>query len=138
MSSAQVFESAMPVDAVLSRLVETQSWLSELVAERDTADAVTEATRIDRIALLERLQAGLEAVKNVEMVAFAKSRATEQVEAGVHPRKAGQGIADEIALACRISPTEGSRRLHTARDLVLDMPHTLGPLRLSSSTIGGF
>ncbi|MFT4164436.1 MAG: hypothetical protein QM650_04270 [Microlunatus sp.] len=59
MSSAQVFESAAPVDAVLSRLVETQSWLSDLAAERDTADPVSEATRVDRIAILERLQAGI-------------------------------------------------------------------------------
>ena len=43
----------------------------------------------------------------------------------MHPRAVGRGIADQIALACRVSPAEGSRRLHTARDLVLDMPHTL-------------
>ena len=44
---------------------------------------------------------------------------------GPHPRAVGRGIADQIALACRVAPSEGSRRLHIARDLVLDMPHTL-------------
>ena len=53
--------------------------------------------RIDRIAMVERLQASLEAVKAVEMVPFAKSQTTEQMELGVHPRAVGRGIADQIA-----------------------------------------
>ena len=89
---------------------------------------MTDADRIDRIAVLERLQASLEAVKAVEMVAFARSQTAEQLAIGVHPRTVGRGIADQIALACRVSPAEGSRRLHVARDLVLDMPHTLALL----------
>ena len=52
-------------------------------------------------------------------------RPPQQITHGAHPRAVGRGIADQIALACRVSPSEGSRRLHTARDLVLDMPHTL-------------
>ena len=46
----------------------------------------------------------------------------------MRPRAVGRGIADQIAFASRISPAEGTRRLHAARDLVLDMPHTLGLL----------
>ncbi len=113
-------------DAVALRLQGTLDWLRWLVpASADTGDPVPDADRIDRIAVLERLQASLEAVKAVEMVAFATSQTTEQLTLGVHPRAVGRGIADQIALACRVSPSEGSRRLHTARDLVLDMPHTL-------------
>ena len=85
---------------------------------------------------MERLQATLEAVKAVEMVAFARSQTAEQIAIGVHPRTVGRGIADQIALACRVSPAEGSRRLHVARDLVLDMPHTLE--LLSRGDLGGW
>ncbi len=59
------------------------------------------------------------------MVAFAQAQTAEQIATGVHPRAIGRGIADQIALASHISPAEGTRRLHTARDLVLDLPHTL-------------
>ena len=34
-------------------------------------------------------------------------------------------VADQVAFACRVSPSEGSRRLNTARDLRLDLPRTL-------------
>jgi hypothetical protein len=127
MSAASVIEAAGPVtpDAVLSRLHDTLEWLGSLVADRDQVDPATDADRIDRIAALERVQASLEAVKAVEMVVFARSQSAEQITLGVHPRAVGRGIADQIGLACRVSPAEGSRRLHTARDLVLDMPHTL-------------
>ena len=125
MSAAQVFESIEVVDDTVLRLRETGAWLVALVEGRDTGEPVSEAVRIDRIAALERLQASLEAAKSVEMVAFARSRAIRQVTQGIHPKKSERGIADEIALACRVSPTEGSRRLHAARDLVLDMPATL-------------
>ena len=48
--------------------------------------------------------------------------------AGLHPKKLGQGIADQIALACRVSPWEGSRRLNIANTLWFDLPQTYGLL----------
>ena len=127
MSAAPVIESADQAapDAVAQQLVEALDWCGSLVADRCGAEPTSDAARIDRIALVERLQASLDAVKAVEIVAFARSQAIRNVELGVHPRKAERGIADQIALACRVSPSEGSRRLHIARDLVLDMPRTL-------------
>src|SRR6478735_10742963 len=122
MSAAPVIEEAP--DAVLLQLLDTVSWLRSSVADT-TDEPVTDADRIDRIAAMERLQASLEAAKAVEMVAFARSHTEQQIASGVHSRAIGRGIADQIALACRVSPSEGSRRLHTTRDLVLDMPHTL-------------
>lgn len=112
-------------DPVLARLREARSWLTGLVDLADDAPAVGEAARIDRIAELERLQSCLEAVKAVEIVRFARSRALDQSHLGVDPRRLEHGLAAEIALAGRVSPTEGARRLHTARDLVLDLPRTL-------------
>ena len=129
MSAAPVIEASEPVvdECLVQPLQEVGRWLSGWVAARDEVDpaSVPEAVRIDRLAEIERLQAALEAVKNVEVVGFARSRAVNQISAGVDPRRAERGIADEIGLACRVSPAEGSRRLHVARDLVLDMPETL-------------
>jgi hypothetical protein len=39
-------------------------------------------------------------------------------------RKLGRGIADQIALAVKVGPYEGSRRLTLARALWFDLPHT--------------
>jgi hypothetical protein len=136
MSAAPVIEAAVAAasDAVLGRLEEMLTWSQSLIPDPAggvdqvgfTKDGlVADATRIDRIATLERLQASLEAAKAVEMVAFAQSQTAEQIGLGVHPRAIGRGIADQIALASHVSPAEGTRRLHTARDLVLDLPHTL-------------
>lgn len=127
MSAAPILEAPeRAVDEFMVQpLQQIGRWLASWVADRDTDESASQAIRIDRIAELERLQASLEAVKNVEIVAFARSRAVEQIAAGAHPRKAEAGIADEIALAGRVSPSEGSRRLHVAKDLVLDMPETL-------------
>jgi hypothetical protein len=127
MLAAQVFEPAevAGLDAVTQGLEHVLGWLGSLVTGRGEADPVDDAARIDRITLVERLQACLEAVKSVETVDFAKSQAAEQVSLGVHPARVGRGIADQVGLAGRVSPSEGSRRLHVARDVVLDMPVVL-------------
>ena len=59
-----------------------------------------------------------------ESVRFAQSQVEPQLAAGVHPRAVGRGIADQIALARKVSPTEGSRRLNIARALWFDLPAT--------------
>jgi hypothetical protein len=46
----------------------------------------------------------------------------------VHPKAIGRGVADQVALACRISPFAGSRRLGVARALWFDLPHTYARL----------
>lgn len=128
MTAATVLDlvGEVPVrDSVTLRLEETLSWLAGLVR---VSDMQGDPARIDRIALLERLKAAAEAAQAVEMVRFAKSQVSEQRRLDVHPGAIGRGIADQIALSCKTSPTEGSRRLHVARDLVLDMPATLGLL----------
>jgi hypothetical protein len=121
---AELAEPGEP-DEVTLRLAEILGWLGGLAFAND---AVDDATRIDRIALAEKLKAALERVQANEMVAFGRSQVAEQQRLDVDPRKVGRGIADQIGLACRTSPSEGSRRLHVARDLVLDMPHTFGLL----------
>ena len=62
------------------------------------------------------------------MVRFAQSQAAQQLAADVHPKQIGRGIADQIALACRVSPFEGSRRLGVARALWFELPETYAQL----------
>ncbi|MGB7358070.1 MAG: HNH endonuclease, partial [Mycobacterium sp.] len=57
----------------------------------------------------------------------AKRRAAEQA-AGVPARKRGKGLASEVALARRESPTCGNRHLGFAQAVVHEMPHTLAAL----------
>jgi hypothetical protein len=57
-------------------------------------------------------------------VRFAQSQVEAQQAELWDSEKVGRGVADQIALACRISPTEGSRRLGMARALWFDLPQT--------------
>src|SRR5215204_1368282 len=118
---------APPLDPLCARLDGMLAALAEAVAGcaelRDVAE-VTDRERIDRIARLEQLKAAVAALQAAESVRFAQSQVEQQLAAGVHPRAVGRGIADQIALACRVSPTEGSRRLGIARALWFDLPAT--------------
>ncbi len=120
-------------DPVTAGLVGVLAWIGELVG---SGAAVGDGVRIDRIVVLERLKAALEALQAVEIVGFARSQVVEQQRLDVDPRRVGRGIADQVALACKVSPTEGSRRLHLARDLCLDLPSVLGLLTVGD--IGGW
>src|SRR5829696_240057 len=118
---------APPLDPLCARL---DGMLAELAAAvagcaelRDVGE-VTDGERIDRIGRLEQLKAAVGALQAAESVRFAESQVEQQIAAEVHPRVIGRGIADQIALACHVSPTEGSRRLGIARALWFDLPAT--------------
>ena len=88
--------------------------------DRDCDDGA----RVDRIAALERLQAAAFAAQAAELVRFADSQEAEQRRLGVPARRVGVGVADQLALACRVSPVTGARRLALARTLVGELPST--------------
>ena len=116
-----------PVDPPCARLDGMLSELAEGVAacvDLRNAGEVSDAERIDRIARLERLKAAAAAWQAAESVRFAQSQMAQQMAADVHPKAIGRGIADQLALACRVSPSEGSRRLGVARALWFDLPAT--------------
>lgn len=115
----------MAADPLLRRLDATLAELAGAVAD---ATQVRDAMRVDRIARLERLRAVTAALQAAECVRFAQSQVADQLAADVHPRAVGRGIADQIALACRISPVAGSRRLGLARAWWFDLPATYGLL----------
>ena len=113
------------IDPLTGRLADILDMLAgAVVDDNETTDAV----RIDRLALLERLQAVTAALQAAESVKFAQSQVAEQFAADVHPDAIGRGIAEQIALACRISPVMAARRLNTARALWFELPDTCGQL----------
>jgi hypothetical protein len=102
MSAFQDLEAEPPdADAVVGRLDEI---FDELAAVVTDTTSVSDAARIDRIARLEKLRAVTAAVQAAESVRFPQSQVAEQLTADVHPEAIGRGIAEQIGLACRISP----------------------------------
>ena len=103
MSALQDVEGSEPptADAVVVRLDQI---LEELAAIVPDSTAVSDAARIDRIAWLEKLRAVTAALQAAESVRFAQSQVAEQLAADVHPDAIGRGIAEQIGLACRLSP----------------------------------
>ena len=102
--------------AITAELAGMLARLGELTdtATADTTDddRTVDAARIDAIGLLERIQAAAAATQAALSVGFGRSQvATQQQQVLRDPRAVGRGIADQLALACRVSPTEGSRRL---------------------------
>ncbi len=115
-----------PVASEHGDAADAMAGLIESFVERlgASGEAPDDRSRIDRIAALERVRSAAAAAQYVEMVAFGRSQVEAQRELDVDPRILGRGIADQIALACGISPSEGSRRLGVARGLVIDLPRT--------------
>ncbi|AKU18819.1 hypothetical protein VV02_10625 [Luteipulveratus mongoliensis] len=89
---------------------------------------VSDSERIDQLALLERVQAACVAAQARVMVDFDASQRHDQAEAGVPRRRQGGGVADQIGLACKISPQAAAMRLGRARVLVAEMPCTMRAL----------
>src|SRR5687768_10418870 len=102
--------------------------LAELAGAVTDGRPTGDAARIDRIARLERLRAVTAALQAAESVRFAQSQVVEQIAAEVHPDAIGRGIAEQIGLACRISPFAAARRLNTARTLWFELPDTFSQL----------
>ena len=112
-------------DGLVGRLDEMLAELADAVADDHP---VLDADRIDRIARLEKLRAVTAALQAAESVRFAQSQAAAQLTAQVHPTKFGRGIAEQIGLACHISPVTAARRLNTARALWFELPNTYAQL----------
>lgn len=141
-TSASRQEDAIGADlaAILDRLTALAEPGPEVGADVEAGPAASagaaeglraeSAVHIDRIALLERLRAVVAAAQHAEIVAFARAQVEFQIATGaLDPAAVGRGVADQVALACRISPYAGSRRLTTARALHCDLPGTRALLR---------
>ncbi|HYZ69685.1 MAG TPA: DUF222 domain-containing protein [Mycobacterium sp.] len=99
--------------------------LGELAAVDPYAD---EAALIEQIALLERVKSAAAAGQARAAAALDDKRRADEAAAGVPKAKQGRGVASEVALARRDSPSRGGRHLGFAKALVHEMPHTLAAL----------
>ena len=115
----------MSSDALVVRLDQMLADLADAVADNSTT---SDAARVDRIARLEKLRAVTAALQAAESVRFAQSQVAEQLAADVHPTVIGRGIAEQIGLACRLSPVVAARRLNTARAWWFELPDTYAQL----------
>ena len=104
------------------------SVVDELTAVADSLGRLArsggDAERIDRIAVLDRIEAAAAAARAVEIADFADSQLADQAACGVPARRRGRGIAEQIAFARKISPTTAAKHLSFARTLTRDLPQT--------------
>jgi Domain of unknown function (DUF222) len=88
------------------------------VRERELLDAISQAQIAENAAAARKASAIRE---------FALARAATLTSVGdVEPERVERKIVAEVAVACRVSPFQGRRRLHLARDLHLGLDHVRG------------
>ncbi|MHA6785160.1 DUF222 domain-containing protein [Pseudonocardia saturnea] len=77
----------------------------------------SEAALIERITRLEERKAAIAAEQADAILEFSRAHAMSQTSGSVEPEALERSIAAQVGLACRVSPTEGRRRVRIARDL---------------------
>jgi hypothetical protein len=83
------------------------------IRERELLDAISQAQSVENAAAARKASAIRE---------FALARAAALTAVGdVEPERVERKIVAEVAVACRMSPFQGRRRLHAARDLHLGL-----------------
>ncbi len=90
--------------------------------------AAGESVLVERIAALERLKSAAAAAQARLTAALDSQRRAAEAAAGIPAARRARGVAAEVALARRDSPTRGNRHLGFAKALVYEMPHTLAAL----------
>lgn len=111
-----------------------ETWMQDmesLLAAAPTQEqlaALPERTQIDLVTALERARASLSAVQARTEVAFRENHVETQEALGMARKDLGRGVADQIALARRISPSQASKELTFHRVLVDSLPRTLALL----------
>ncbi len=88
-----------------------------------------DAERIDMMRALEVLKCAAEGRQAREAVDLDASQRAQQADAGERPDRLGRGVAQQVALARRVSPHRGQRLLGLAKVLHAEMPHTLRAFR---------
>lgn len=103
------------------------SRLRTLLQELDFDVSPTES--VDQLTALEELKASCAAAQAGAVMNLDVKRRAEHRAQGLPENKIGMGVASEVGLAARVSPSRGSRMLGFARALVDEMPHTMAALR---------
>ena len=128
-----MFEYSPPADhgragALSSGAALVSGWVEVLRDQALFCGEQQDAELIDRIRALEELKAAAAAAQARAAAAFDASQRRKQAEAGVRREDLGRGIASQIALARRESPSRGGRLLGFAKALTSEMPCTLQAL----------
>lgn len=100
----------------------------------DGRGAEADAQRIDLIRALEDLKNAAAGAQTAVIEEFDRSQRAQQVAAGETARRVGAGVAEQVALARRISPRRGRRHLSLARILRTELPCTYRALRAGRIT----
>ena len=104
------------------------AWAEELSDSGVGVGDQDDAELIDLIRALEELKGAAAAAQARAAAAFDSSQRRKHKEAGVRREDLGRGIASQIALARRESPSRGGRLLGFAKALTAEMPYTLRAL----------
>ena len=108
-------------------VMRVRSLTEQLFAAHEGLD--TDEQRADMTRALEELKCAASGSQAAVAADFAQSQLKAQVEAGVRKDRLGIGIAAQIALARRVSPTQGQRLLSMATVMRREMPCTDEALR---------
>jgi hypothetical protein len=103
-------------DPVVERAEAMVAWLTTRL------EADSDASRIDRLVAMDRLTAALDAAKAEETAAFYDSQVEAQKAAGIPARRLGQGVAEQVGLARKMSPARAARYVSASRLMVTQMP----------------
>ena len=114
------------VGAPSAVVAELAAWVERLGA---LPDAVDDAERIDRIAVLERLRGAVAAAQARETSGFADSQAAARAAAGLPERLHGRGVAEQVGLARGMSPAAAARQVGFAAALRDEVPAVAELLR---------
>ena len=82
----------------------------------------------ETVERLERMKSAAAAAQARATALWWAKRCAAEAAAGVPARKRGRGLASEVALARRDSPTCGDRHLGFAKAVIHEMPHTMAAL----------
>ncbi|WP_161600230.1 DUF222 domain-containing protein [Serinicoccus marinus] len=88
-----------------------------------------DAERLELVRALEDLTRSAAAAHAVLSDEFDRSQRARQEAEGVPAARVGTGVADDLALAGKVSPARSSNRLTCSRALTREMPQTLAALR---------
>src|SRR4051794_29561416 len=83
----------------------------------DDGAGLTEVELVDQIRLMEQLKSGLAARQARLTVRLAQQRCAAEAASGIPADQRGRGLAAEIALARRESPTRGAQHVGLAKAL---------------------
>lgn len=115
--------------ALLQRLDPTVDSPEPRPADHGGAPGLTQAQCVDLLRELEDLKAAAAGAQVAITAHLPAARLDAEQAAGVPAAKRGKGLAEEVALARRLSPHRGGQHLGMARAPGADMPCTLAALR---------